>query len=273
MTELHRRDLPGYQAVQVRRLTPWAGVLGGAALLALGAARRDGWAAGAGAGLAGASVIYRLAVGDRPLAEKLGLTSTKGKRPATSVAYHRGLKVEQAVTIQKPAEDLYRFWRQLTNLPHFMRHLESVDLLDQGQSYWTAKGPAGLRVSWKAEIVNEVPNEVIGWRSLPGSDVDNAGSVRFRELPQDRGTEVRVTLKYDPPAGKAGILIAKLFGRDAQAEVREDLRRLKALLEAGEAPTTAGQPAGSRSPLAVRLPRPPRRFRPPEPELQATPAS
>jgi uncharacterized membrane protein len=103
-----------------------------------------------------------------------------------------------------------------------------------------------MKVEWDAEIVTDKPNEVIAWRSLDGSDVDTAGSVHFRELPGGRGTEVRVELKYDPPAGKLGTAVAKLFGLSPEAQIRADLRRFKQILEAGEVPSTAGQPHGRR---------------------------
>jgi uncharacterized membrane protein len=162
-----------------------------------------------------------------------------------SVPHDEGLRVDQAMTFNLPASELYAFWRQLTNLPRFMRHLESVEVLDDRRSRWVALGPAGTRVAWEAEIINDIPNERIGWRSLPGSTVDNAGSVQFRPLDGGRGTMVLVELKYDPPAGKAGAAVAKLFGRDAATEIREDLLRLKQLLESGEMSTTTGQFAGS----------------------------
>jgi len=125
-----------------------------------------------------------------------------------------------------------------------MRHLESVEDLGGGRSRWVAAGPAGMRVEWEAEIINDVPNETIAWRSVEGSQIDNAGAVRFQPAPGDRGTEIRVTLEYNPPFGKPGALIAKLFGEEPQVQIDEDLRRFKQLIEAGEFPTIEGQPTG-----------------------------
>ena len=159
---------------------------------------------------------------------------------AASVSAGRGFKVVQAVTINRPAEELYRFWRNFENLPRFMHHLESVT--SQGnRSHWVARVPAGLTVAWDAEIINEQPNSLIAWRSLEGSQVSTAGSVHFTKAAGDRGTEVRVTLKYDPPAGKLGALIARLFGADPSRQIDEDLRRFKQLTEAGTASTAGGQ--------------------------------
>ena len=110
----------------------------------------------------------------------------------------------------------------------------------------TARGPLGMKVEWDAEIIVDLPGEAIGWKSIDGSDVDTAGSVRFRELPHGRGTEVRVNLKYDPPGGKVGTAIAKLFGESPEQQIRADMRRFKQILEAGEIASTDGQPHGGR---------------------------
>jgi uncharacterized membrane protein len=125
-----------------------------------------------------------------------------------------------------------------------MDHLESVRILDGKRSHWVAKAPLGTSVEWDAEIINEEANELIGWRSLEGADVPNAGSVRFRPAPGGRGTEVRVNLEYNPPTGKLGAAFAKLLGEEPERQVEEDLRRFKQWMEAGEIPTTAGQPKG-----------------------------
>ena len=125
-----------------------------------------------------------------------------------------------------------------------MRHLQSVEVISDNRSHWMASGPFGKTVEWDAEIYTEQENEHIAWRSLAGSQVDTAGSVHFRKLPGDRGTEVTVTLKYDPPAGKLGAAVAALFGESANHQVKEDLRRFKQIMEAGEAPTIEGQPRG-----------------------------
>jgi len=148
------------------------------------------------------------------------------------------------IVINRPVEELYRFWRNLENLPQFMPHLESVDRVTDTLSRWRARGPGGKIVEWNAEIINEVPNQVIGWRSIEGSDVVSAGSVHFDDAGPGRGTHVRVRMQYSPPGGKIGAAVARLLGRDAATEIREDLRRFKQLLETGEVPTTHGQPRG-----------------------------
>jgi uncharacterized membrane protein len=153
--------------------------------------------------------------------------------PVASIGRGQGIRVEQAVTINRPREEIYRFWRNFENLPRFMDHLESVRVLDEQRSHWVAKGPAGTRIEWDAEIHNEIPSELIAWRSLPGAEVDHAGSVHFEPV-GDAGTEVRVILRYDPPGGKAGAAVARLFGEEPSQQVAEDLRRFKQVMEAAE---------------------------------------
>lgn len=148
------------------------------------------------------------------------------------------------MVINRPPEELYAFWRNFENLPRIMQHLKSVRSTGGNRSHWVAQGPFGSPAEWEAEIITERPNETIGWRSLPGSVVDTAGSVHFQRTPGDRGTEVRVVLKYDPPAGKAGAAIAWLTGAVPEHQIREDLRRFKRFMETGEVPTTEGQPSG-----------------------------
>jgi uncharacterized membrane protein len=152
----------------------------------------------------------------------------------------RGVRLEQAVTINKSIEEVYQFWRNFENFPRFMRHIESVQQLSDRRSRWRAKGPAGMSVEWEAEIVEERDLEWIAWQSLGGSDVQNSGSVRFQRAPGARGTEVRVQLQYRPPAGSLGRGIAWLFGEEPSQQLHEDLRRAKQLLETGEIPLSEG---------------------------------
>lgn len=143
----------------------------------------------------------------------------------------RGLRLAESVRIHRPPHDVYDFWRNLTNIPRFMSHIERVELLSSTRSHWVARGPAGMTVEWDAEVINERRPDLIGWQSVGKSDVASAGSVRFFEL-ADGGTQVDVVLQYHPPAGKVGAGISKLLGVAPGALLREDLRRLKVLLEA-----------------------------------------
>jgi uncharacterized membrane protein len=147
---------------------------------------------------------------------------------------HGGLDYVNAITINRTPEELYRFWRDFRNLPRFMEHLESVEVIDEKRSHWKAKAPAGTTVEWDAEIVEETPNELISWRSLEGSTVENYGTVRFTRAPGDRGTEVRVEVEYNPPAGALGAAIAKLFGEAPEQQIKGDLCRFKQVMETGE---------------------------------------
>lgn len=142
--------------------------------------------------------------------------------------------VARSVTIRQPREMVYAFWHDFENLPRFMAHLESVRVTGDRRSHWVAKGPAGSTVEWDAETVEDRPDELIAWRSLPGASVPSSGQVRFQDAPGGRGTEIHVELRYDPPAGKLGALVAKLFGEDPRQQVDGDLRRLKQVLETGE---------------------------------------
>jgi uncharacterized membrane protein len=192
----------------------------------------------------GGELLWRAVTGRCPLNRALGRNSAlpRGGRQSalTSVERGEGVRVEEEVIVDRPASELYRFWRNFQNLPQIMEHLESVTVLDDRRSRWTAKAPAGSRVEWEAEIHNEIPNELIAWRSLPGADVDNAGSVHFRPLGDGR-TEVRVILRYDPPAGRLGAAIAKLFGEAPSQQVSADLRRFKEVMEGRTA--DAGAPS------------------------------
>jgi uncharacterized membrane protein len=162
------------------------------------------------------------------------------------------VRVHRQVTIRRPIEDVYAFWRRFENLPRFMRHLDEVQELGNGRSRWTAIGPGGVRVTWDAAIERERRNELIAWRSLPGAFVAARGLVRFTKAPADRGTEVRVHLEYVPPAGHLGKAVATMLGREPSQQVGEDLHRFKQLMEAGEVPLSDGlglwraaQPAAS----------------------------
>jgi uncharacterized membrane protein len=181
----------------------------------------------AGAGLAYASVK--------------AMSSNPNDEPANQV------HVATSITIAKSPEELFRFWRNFNNLPRFMKNLVSVSDLDNGRSHWVAQATGGIKVEWDAEVFNEIPNQLIAWQSVDSADVNNAGSVRFEEAPGGRGTYVHVTMNYNPPAGKVGAKIAGLLGTEPAQLIREDLRRLKQVLEAGEIPTIDGQSSGRES--------------------------
>lgn len=219
-------------------------VLGGAALAVIAIRRKSGIVAT----VAGLEMIRRGISGHCFAYQMLGIR-TKPNEPwrSVSVPYELGVKASNSITINQPRHQIFEFWRQLSNLPKIMRHLVSVTQAN-GHSHWIAEGPRGRRVEWDAQIINEIPGELLAWRSLPGSQVDSAGSVRFKDAPGDRGTEIQVELQYNPPAGFVGAAFAKLFGRDPEAEIESDLYRLKQYLEAGEIATVCGQSHGNIAP-------------------------
>lgn len=137
-----------------------------------------------------------------------------------------GRKLEHAVDIHCPAQQLYSFWRQFDQLPRILRHVETVEQIDGTHSHWVVRGPLGRQFEWDAEIINDHEGELIAWKSLSGSTVPNAGSVRFEDL-GNRTTRLRVTMEFDPPAGSLGLTVAQLLGASPQQDLEEDLAAFK----------------------------------------------
>ncbi len=153
------------------------------------------------------------------------------------------ISATQTVSVNKTPEECYRFWREFENLPRFMEHLNSVRVTGDKQSHWIAKAPAGMTMEWDAELIHDGPDR-IEWRSLPGADVDNTGTVDFQQASAGHGTIIKATIEYRPPAGEIGAAVAKLFGREPGMQAKSDLRRFKAVMETGEVPTITGQSSG-----------------------------
>jgi uncharacterized membrane protein len=188
-----------------------------------------------GLGLIGAGFMLakRGYTGHCQINAMIGRNTAEAAKP---MAYHeRGIHVDVGVTVAKPRDELFAFWRNFENLPKFMKHVEAVQVLDDKRSHWVVKAPAGQTAEWDAEIINEEPNRLIAWRSLGGATVDNAGSVLFEDAADGRGTDVRVVLDYIPPGGAVGKAVAMLFGEAPELTVREDLNRFKRLAESGGA--------------------------------------
>jgi uncharacterized membrane protein len=251
-SELEVKNMPARRAepaqstdseVNVGDYERLASAVGGPLLALYGLGQRS--PLGLGLALVGGALMYRGVTGHCHVYQALGMN--------TAESAGGPLHVERSLTINRPTDDLYVFWRDFANLPRFMKHLESVTVSDGRRSHWVARGPAGSTVEWDAELVEDQPNTLITWRSLPDAQVDNAGSVRFERATNGRGTVVRVSLDYNPPAGALGAAVAKLFGEEPGQQIADDLRRLKSLMETGEIPTTAGQPAGRRSAIGSML--------------------
>jgi uncharacterized membrane protein len=198
------------------------------------------------------------------LASLIGVTAADVRcamQLSASRAKGRHADGRQAITVWRPPEEVYAFWRNFTNFPRFMHYVESVEDRGNGHSHWRAKGPFG-DVEWDAEIVADRPGELIAWRSLPGSTVENSGEVRFRRTPDGKGTEVLVEMSYEPPAGGIGKAVAKVAGRDPLMEAHDDLRRFKQIVEVGEVVLSdatvdgAGMPQRAAQPVEQVPPRP-----------------
>ena len=211
----------------------WVALGAGAVLLFVGASRRRS-PLGVGLALTAAPLLYRGFTGHWP-----GVSNGDHDNTKNALSGNRGVHVRESIRLEVPVADVYRFWRRLDNLPQFMKHLDRVTETSDGKSHWVTSGPAGLAFEWDAEIINEIENKLLAWRSLPGSDVVTAGSVSFDSVRGGQSTQVSVNLQYAPPAGKAGALVASLFGREPSQTVREDLRQFRQLLEAGEVPRAA----------------------------------
>lgn len=209
----------------------------GAILLAAGLSR--GSLPGLIAAAIGGGLMYRGISGHCTTYQMLGMNSAE-RAPADPTDYfENGIHVEKCFTVQRSPWELYEYWRDFTNLPRIMSHLESVTVLDERRSHWVAKAPAivGGTVEWDAEVINDEPNALIAWRSLGGADVDNAGSVRF--VPAGSGTDVKVVLDYIPPAGRIGSWVAGLFGEEPEQQIGEDLKRFKQTMESSPARSNA----------------------------------
>lgn len=239
-------------AVNIAKPERWISAIGGGLLVALGVEKRS--LGGIALAALGGSLIRRGVSGHCHLYQALGMrTARKGQgSETTSVPYELGIRVDDSITVNKPREEVYRFWRDLRNLARFMKNVESIQEMGDNRSHWVVQGPAGKKVEWDAVIHNEIAGEMIAWRSLPGADVDNAGSVWFKDAPGKRGTEVKVELQYNPPAGALGAMVAMLWGKEPSMQIRRDLHRFKQILETGEVATTEGQPSGRHSPRAER---------------------
>ena len=237
------RELSAAAGLLARGSSPtwlWSRVAGDVMdLVLLGRALRNGDSWHRGRTVAATAAVAGLTAVDLLAARRSGSTA-----PSSGATSSSDLELTAAVTVAKTPQEVYDFWRGLERLPSFMEHLQSVEWTGEGRTRWTASAPVKKSVSWDAELVEDVPGEVIAWRSLPGADVDNHGSVRLAAAPAGRGTEVRVHLRYAMPGGRAGALVARLAGEDPHQQVEDDLRRFKQVIETGEVVRSDGSPDG-----------------------------
>jgi len=223
----------------------WSAV-GGAALLTYGL--RRGSLGGLLLATAGGFLAYRGASGYCPVNKAIGRNTADSTDQAGKMV--DSIEITRSLTVNKPREEVYAYWRQLENLPRFMFHLSEVRQLDNKRSHWVAQlsdnaiAKALGTVEWDAEIIDEVENERLVWRSVDEARIDNAGEVRFVDAPNGQGTEVHAVIQYRPPAGQVGEAIMKLFNPAFAQLIKQDLRRFKQLMETGEITTIEGQPSG-----------------------------
>jgi uncharacterized membrane protein len=244
MRGLGMRELTNGMAILQQPRSPawlWSRVAGDTMDLALlGRIYADG-EHGRNRTMAATAAVLGVTALDYVCAQQLGMTSKSTPRhqeagPARDAGISPSMarRVSRAITVNRGRDEVYAFWRNFENLPRFMKHLEAVKVHDEKRSHWTAKAPAGREVSWEAEIIEDVPSERISWRSLPGSTITNAGTVRFENAPGDRGTEIHVELEYLPPAGMLGAVVATMFREEPKEQLIDDLRAFKQVLEIGE---------------------------------------
>lgn len=222
-----------------------SGIVGGVlAVSGLSLVARGRVLSGSALGAAGAMLALRSVTGHCPVYERAGVRDAD--RDTASAPWTQTLALNRSIAIHRPAMDVYAYWRDLQNLPHIIPHLERVDVLDERRSRWFARGPANTPLTWDATIISDQAGESIAWTSPEDSELTMSGSVQFTAVPGvSADTLVRISMEYQPPAGALGGLVAKVFGRDPQRELEKGLRRFKAIMEAGEAIGTHGQPRGA----------------------------
>ena len=220
----------------------WISAIAGGTLLTYGL-KSQGTALRLVTSVAAAGLFHRAITGHCMLYSALDINRTEDRSGVVSVRHRHGNKIEKSVTIEKPAHELYQWWRNLENLQQILPNIKSVQV-DGNRSHWPIEGPGHMSFEWNAEIYVEQEDERIAWRSLESSEVRHAGSVSFQAASQGRGVEVKVIINYEPPGGALGSQIAKLIGDPPEAQLEEALTRFKQLLETGEIATTLGQPTG-----------------------------
>lgn len=217
----------------------WASVVAGSALAAYGLGRRDG--GGTLMAIVGAALLYRGATARCPVYSALSV-STAGDAdardangaPTSRAAAFRAsdaVKIERSIVVNRSPAELYALWKDPLNLPQFMDWLEEVHPIDGRHARWKARGPAGTTIEWVAEVINEVPDSLIAWKSVANPDIKNAGSVHFRQQPGSDATEVRLVFEWVPPGGRAGMAVARLLGNDPANRIAAGLKKFKRLAE------------------------------------------
>lgn len=232
-----------WTAVNVGQAERWVSAFSGGALLVMALLRRD--KLGIGLGIAGIPLLQRGITGHCYTYQLLDITtvenspSTKSELPA-----QKGLRVQRRMTINRSSEDLYAYWHDVEKAPTFMRHIASVTRTGERTSHWTAKGPFGRTIEWNSEILQDMPGRLIAWHVHGKPNTANAGKVTFEPAPANQGTIVTLELDFLQLNGPLLASVRNIVGQAPEREALEDLRHFRELMEAGELPTTHGQPTG-----------------------------
>lgn len=228
--------------VNVGDVERWASTIGGTLLVVQGLRSRS--LPGFALALLGGGLVYRGVSGHCGAYQALNINTVGKHRSDADTHVHHGRLIKHVAIVEKPAEELYAFWRNPENAPKFMTGVESVMKTGENKSHWVSGGPFGKKFEWDSEIFQDEPGRLFAWKTLPGADVPHAGMIKFEPNTGGRGTTVTVEINYEPPAGMLGVAVAKLIGQDPDAMTKENLRQFKQLMETGEIATTKGQPSG-----------------------------
>ena len=228
--------------MNVGEVERWASAIGGTLLVVQGLRSRS--FGGFALALAGTGLIYRGVSGHSFLYQALKLDTAGKRRSEADQHVHSGRLIKHVAVVERPAQELYDYWRNVENAPHFMQGVESVTKTGPNRSHWISAGPFRTSFEWDSEVFHDEPGRLFAWKTLPGADVAHAGAIRFEPNTGDRGTVVTVEINYEPPAGMVGVTIAKLIGQDPDSMTKENLRRFKQLMETGEIATVEGQSSG-----------------------------
>jgi uncharacterized membrane protein len=228
--------------INVGEAERWASAIAGTLLVTQGL-RRPSFV-NLALSLAGGALIYRGLTGHCEAYQSLHIDTAGKHRSSDSDHIQKGILIRQSLTINRSPAELYAFWHDVKNAPRFMVNIESVESVGEKRSIWVASGPFGPKLTWESEVIVDQPDRLIAWKSLPGSDINQAGSVRFEPATGGRGTVVTVEQNIEPPGGILGQVAARLFAKAPEFQVRESLRHFKQLMETGEIPTTEGQSSG-----------------------------
>lgn len=229
MKSISSPPLPEIRESNKTHKAAWGAMLAGTALSIYGWTRKS--ASGAALGVAGGAIALKAASAG-PIADLIGSEITAGS----------------SVTIMRPAEELYAFWKDAESVSQWMGHIDRATRLDEAHVHWVRPHPGSGTLEWTTEVTQDIANHAIAWRTASASDSDHevSGRVEFKEVAAGRGTLVTLTLRYKLRGGLLHSGAASIIGQDPAQEIRENLRRFKMLMEAGEVATINGQCHGPR---------------------------